>query len=110
MLNFIQTPQYHQACKQLAASVADYHRSQHKNQGASPAFMGTGFIPHPDTVANELADSLRTMNLRRLNLPLLEQALRNNLRGDRWLYQIHKLFSVLIEMERLAAGELDSFP
>jgi hypothetical protein len=45
------------------------------------------------------------MKLSRLNLIAIQDALQNNLRGDRWLNALRKLFTALEEMERLASGK-----
>jgi hypothetical protein len=105
MLNFIQHPDFNKACKGLSVMVRDFERSRLKDQNGPPAFMDSSCIPHPEGVASTVYQCVSSMDLRRLNIVCIRDALQNNLRGDRWLNALRKLFTALEEMERLASGE-----
>ena len=105
MLHFISSPDYHNACRLLGKQVTDYQRSLTHSQGRTPAFMQTGFITHPETLGSTVSQSLRSLELRHLDLPKIKEALRGNLRGDPWLNQLRRLLEVLESLERLASGE-----
>jgi hypothetical protein len=103
MLYFIHNPAFQQACRLLARRVAEFERS--KARTGTPAFMDSSCVPRPEALANEVFQCVSRMELRHLNMTLLHDALQNNLRGDEWLNQFRKLFNVLSDLERLAAGQ-----
>ena len=107
MLTFIQNPDFRKAAKVLAYMVRDFELSRLRRQNGPPAFMDSSFIPRPEAEASVLFQCLSSMELRRLNMVAIHDALHNNLRGDRWLNALRKLFTALEEMERLASGERD---
>lgn len=69
------------------------------------AFMESGCIPRPEAIANEVYQCMRFLELKRLDMAIINNAMQNNLRGDEWLNQFRRLFTVLADMERLANGE-----
>lgn len=107
MLTFLQHTDFKRACKDLSVIVRDFERSRLKSQNGPPAFMESSCIPRPESEASLVHQCVSSMELRRLNMIAIQTALQNNLRGDRWLNALRKLFTALEEMERLASGEQD---